>query len=285
MVQRTPRIFLDGQVFPEGPRWHTGRLYFSDIHAHQVVAVDMAGRVEVVVAVPNKPSGLGWLPDGRMLVVSMLDKKLNRLDPDGLKVAADLSPHFNGYANDMVVDRQGRAYIGCLGGELWSNPPKPSQPTNVVMVTPDGKARVVASEMRGPNGMVITPDGRTLIVAEPGATRLTAFTIEADGSLTNRRVWAQMEGPPDGIALDAENCVWAGVPREPGRFLRVAKGGEVKQRIEVGDPGRRGIACALGGPGRKTLFLLESFSTSPDSQKGNGRIRAIEVDVPGAGWP
>ncbi|MBM3946032.1 MAG: SMP-30/gluconolactonase/LRE family protein [SAR202 cluster bacterium] len=283
MAEREPRIFLDGQTFPEGPRWHNNRLYFSDIHAHQVTAVDMQGKTEVVARVPNKPSGLGWLPDGRMLVVSMMDKKLNRLDPDGLKVVADLGEYFSGHANDMVVDRQGRAYIGNTGGEIWSNPPTPSRPTSIVMVTPDGKARVVAREMVGPNGMVITPDGRTLIVAEPGATRLTAFTIGADGSLGNQRVWAQMEGPPDGIAIDAERCVWAGVPREPGKFLRLAEGGQVKQRIEVSD--RRGIACALGGPGRKTLFLLESFKTSPDSQKGNGRIRTVEVDVGGAGWP
>jgi sugar lactone lactonase YvrE len=283
VVQHNPRIFLDGLWFPEGPRWHNDRLYFSDIHAHQVKAVDMQGHVEVIVGVPNKPSGLGWLPDGRLLVVSMMDKKLNRLDPDGLKVVADLSPYFTGHANDMVVDRVGRAYIGNTGGEIWSNPPTPSQPAHVVMVTPDGKARIVARDLLGPNGMVITPDGRTLIVAEPAGTRLTAFTIGPDGSLTNQRVWAQLEGPPDGIALDAENCVWAGVPREPGKFLRVAEGGEVKQRIEVSD--RRAIACALGGPGRKTLFLLESFKISPDSQSGNGRIRCVEVDAPGAGWP
>jgi sugar lactone lactonase YvrE len=183
----------------------------------------------------------------------------------------------------MVVDRLGRAYIGNLGGEIWSTPPTPSQPTNIVMVTPEGHVRVVAREMRGPNGMVITPDGRTLIVAEPAVTRLTAFTIAPDGSLSNQRIWAEMEGPPDGIALDVENCVWAGVPREPGRFLRVAEGGQVKDRIEVTD--RRGIACALGGPGRRTLFLLESFKTSPDSTRGNGRIRIVDADSPGAGWP
>ena len=283
MVTASPRIFLDGLVFPEGPRWHDGRLYFSDIHAHQVMSVDMEGHLETVVAVPNKPSGLGWLPDGRLLVVSMLDKKLMRLDPNGLKEAADLSPFFTGHANDMVVDKDGRAYIGNTGGEFWTDTPTPRVPAHIAMVTTEGDARIVARDLQGPNGMVITPDGGTLIVAEPPGERLTAFTIGADGSLSDQRVWAELEGPPDGIAVDNESCVWVSVPRQPGRFLRVAEGGEVRQRFEVSD--RLGIACALGGPGRKTLFMLESFQSSPDSQRGNGRIRTIEVEAPGAGWP
>ena len=283
MAAQEPRILIDGLTFPEGPRWHDGKLYFSDIHANQVKAVDMEGRLEVIADVPTKPSGLGWLPDGRMLIVSMLTKKLLRLDPDGLNEAADLAPFFSGHANDMVVDQNGRAYIGNTGAEIWSDPPTEFQPSNVAMVSPDGEARVVATEMMGPNGMCITPDGRTLVVAEPRAERLTGFTIEADGSLSNQRVWAELEGPPDGIAMDAEGCVWASVPRSPGKFLRVAEGGEIKQRFQVDD--RLGIACALGGPGRKTLFMLESFQSAPDSQPGNGRIRIVEVDTPGAGWP
>ena len=283
MVTASPRIFLEGLVFPEGPRWHDGRLYFSDIHAHQVKSVDMEGNLEIVVSVPNKPSGLGWLPDGRLLVVSMLDKKLMRLDPDGLHEVADLRPFFTGHANDMVVDKDGRAYIGNTGGEFWTDPPTPRVPAHVVMVTPEGDARIVARDLQGPNGMVITPDGGTLIVAEPAAERLSGVTIAADGSLSNHRIWAELEGPPDGIAIDSESCVWASVPRQPGKFLRVAEGGEIRQRFEVSD--RLGIACALGGPGRKTLFMLESFTSSPDSQSGNGRIRSVEVDVPGSGWP
>ena len=283
MAAQEPRILKDGLTFPEGPRWHEGKLYFSDIHANQVKAVDMEGRLEIVVDVPTKPSGLGWLPDGRMLIVSMLTKKLLRLGSGGLEEAADLAPFFSGHANDMVVDQHGRAYIGNTGAEIWSDPPTEFQPSNIAMVSPDGDARVVAREMMGPNGMCITPDGRTLVVAEPRAERLTGFTIEDDGSLSNQRVWAELEGPPDGIAMDAEGCVWASVPRSPGKFLRVAEGGEIKQRFQVDD--RLGIACALGGPGRKTLFMLESFQSAPDSQPGNGRIRIVEVDTPGAGWP
>ena len=279
MVTASPRILVDGLVLPEGPRWHEGRLYFSDIHGHQVMSTDMDGNLETVLAMPNKPSGLGWLPDGRMLVVSMLDKKLMRLDPDGLKEVANLSPFFTGHANDMVVDKDGRAYIGNTGGEFWSDPPTPRVPAHVVMVTPEGDARIVARDLEGPNGMVITPDGGTLIVAEPPAEQLTAFTIGADGSLSDQRVWAHLASAPDGIAVDSESCVWAAVPRKPGRFLRVAEGGEVRQRIEVSD--RLGIACALGGSERKTLFMLETFATSPDSQSGNGRIRTVEVEVPG----
>ena len=283
MAAQEPRILVDGLTFPEGPRWHDGRLYFSDIHAHQVKAVDMEGRLEIIADVPTKPSGLGWLPDGRMLIVSMLTKKLLRLGPDGLEEAADLAPFFSGHANDMVVDKDGRAYIGNTGAEIWSDPPTEFQPCHVATVSPDGEARVVARDLLGPNGMVITQDGRTLIVAEPRGERLTAFTIESDGSLSNQRVWAELEGPPDGIAIDAEDCVWASVPRSPGKFLRVAEGGDIKQRFEVSD--RLGIACALGGPDRKTLFMLESFQSAPDSQPGNGRIRIVEVDTPGAGWP
>ena len=237
------------------------------------MSADMEGHLRMVVAVPNKPSGLGWLPDGRLLVVSMLDNKLMRLDPDGLKEVADLSPFFTGHANDMVVDKDGRAYIGNTVGKIWTDPPTPRVPAHIAMVTPAGDARIVARDLQGPNGMVITPDGGTLIVAEPQGERLTAFTIGADGSLSHQRVWAHLESAPDGIAIDSENCVWASVPREPGRFLRVAEGGEVRQRIEVSD--RLGIACALGGPGRKTLFMLEAFMTSPGSQSGNGRIRTV----------
>ena len=283
MVTDSRRILADNLVFPEGPRWHDDRLYFSDIHDHKVKSVDMEGRVETVMAFPNKPSGLGFLPDGRMLVVSMLDKKLMRIDPDGPKEVVDLNPFFTGHANDMVVDKNGRAYIGNTGGHIWTYPNTPRVPAHIAMVTPEGDARIVARDLGTPNGMCILPDGETLIVAEPPAQRLIAFTLGTDGSLSNQRVWADLEGPPDGIAPDSESCVWISVPRQPGKFLRIAEGGEVKQRYEVSD--RLGIACALGGPGRKTLFMLESFQASPDSQAGNGRIRIVEVETPGGGWP
>lgn len=282
MPQRDPKVLLEGLAFAEGPRWHDGRLWFSDIHAHEVVAVDMRGKRETIVNVPRKPSGLGWLPDGRLLVVSMLDRRLLRLDPGGLVEAADLSSYTTGLCNDMVVDATGRAYIGSTGADMWKG--EPFKPAPVLTATPDGKAWIAAPDLHFPNGMVITPDGRTLIVAESRGMRLTAFAIAPDGALSDQRVWAQLEGTPDGICLDSEGCVWVALAQQPGGgCIRVARGGAVKERINVAD--RRAIACMLGGPERKTLFMLEAFQTTPDSARGNSRITTVEVDVPGAGLP
>ena len=161
---RTLKVLIDGLAFPEGPRWHDGKFYFSDMHAHQVLAVDMAGKREVICEVPNRPSGLGWLPDGRMLVVSMTDRKLMRLDRDGLKLVADMSKLAPFDCNDMVADARGNAYVGNFGFDLHKN--ETQRVTTLVMVAPDGAARVVAEDMMFPNGMVITPDGKTLIVGE-----------------------------------------------------------------------------------------------------------------------
>jgi len=205
------RILLDGLMFSEGPRWHDGKLWFSDMHAHKVMTVDLAGNVETIVEVPNWPSGLGWLPDGRLLVVSMTDRRLLRLDPEGLTEVGELSGLASHHCNDMVVDRQGRAYIGNFGFDLAAQ--ADYAPAEIVMVTPDGKARVVADQMAFPNGMVITPDDRTLIVGETFEACLTAFDVENDGSLINRRIWAKLEGSvPDGICLDAEGVLY-GLPR------------------------------------------------------------------------
>src|SRR5713101_7677201 len=187
---RTLKVLLDGLAFPEGPRWHDGKLFFSDMHAHQVRAVDMAGKSQLICEVPAQPSGLGWLPDGRMLVVSMTDRKLLRLDRDGLKMVADMSKLAPFDCNDMVVDARGRAYVGNFGFDLHKN--ETPRGTTLVMVAPEGGASVVANDMMFPNGMVITPDGKTLIVGETFGRRLTAFDIAVDGSLANRRVWADL---------------------------------------------------------------------------------------------
>jgi sugar lactone lactonase YvrE len=282
MVSGIPRALLDNLIFAEGPRWHAGRLWFSDMHAHEVVAVDPGGRRETIATLAALPSGLGFLPDGLPLVVTMEDRKLLRLEPSGPAVHADLSA-LAAHCNDMVVDGGGRAYVGDMaydagaGGEF--------RPGSVILVTPDGQARVAAEDFAIPNGSVITPDGRTLIVAESRGGRLTAFTIAADGTLQDRRVWAPLDGTPDGICLDAEGCVWVASPRPPSAFLRVAEGGVVRDRLDVS--GYRAIACMLGGPARKTLFLLEAISGRAQEIKGRGnaRIRAVEVDVAGAGWP
>ena len=250
---------IDGLSFPEGPRWHDGKLFFSDMHAHKVIAADMTGRTETICEVPAWPSGLGWLPDGRMLVVSMTDRRLLRLDRDGLKVAADLSKLASFHCNDMVVDAKGRAYVGNFGFDLHAQAtPKFGE---LVMVEPNGAARVVAGEMKFPNGTVITPDGKTLIVGESTGACLTAFDIGADGSLSNRRVWAEIAPAiPDGIALDAEGAIWVASPLTD-EVIRVHEGGKVTERIKTAN---HAYACMLGGPDRRTLFVLTAADSDPE---------------------
>ncbi len=278
----TLTILLDGLNFPEGPRWHDGRLYFSDMHAHKVIAVDMTGRTETICEVPGWPSGLGWLPDGRMLVVSMTDRRLMRLDRDGLKVVADLSKLASFHCNDMVVDAHGRAYIGNFGFDLHAH--AAPRLAAIVMVEPKGAARIVADRMRFPNGSVITPDGKTLIVGESTGACLTAFDIDADGSLRNRRAWAEIAPAiPDGIALDAEGAIWVASP-VTDEVIRVTEGGKVTERIKTAN---HAYACMLGGPGRRTLFVLTAEDSDPDKcrAKATGRIETTPVEVPGAGLP
>jgi sugar lactone lactonase YvrE len=275
-------ILLDGLAFPEGPRWHEGRLWFSDMHDLRVRTLDLDGRSDVVVEVPHAPSGLGWLPDGRLLVVSMEDRRLLRLERQGLVQHADLSGLASYHCNDMVTDARGRSYVGNFGFDLHARAPQ--RDAEIVLVLPDGRARVVADGMKFPNGTVITPDGRTLIVGESAAACLTAFDVAEDGSLSGRRTWAKLEGAvPDGICLDAEGCVWVASPLGT-QMLRVAQGGRVTHRVDVS---RRAIACALGGPDRKTLFCATSDSFEPEACRAarRGAIEVARVDVAGAGFP
>ncbi len=281
-MARATEVLLDGLVFGEGPRWHDGRLWFSDMHALQVMRVGLDGHAETIVEVPGSPSGLGWLPDGRLLVVSMNDRRLLRLDPDGLHEVADLGRLASYHCNDMVVDGAGRAYIGNFGFDLHAS--QPYSAAELILVEPDGQARIVAADLAFPNGTVITPEGRTLIVGESFGARLTAFDIMADGSLTGRRLWAQLDGAvPDGICLDAEGAIWVASPLS-AEVLRVREGGEVTRRIPVET---QAFACMLGGPDRRTLFILTAGSSDPDEcrKNRNGRIEMAHVDVPGAGWP
>jgi sugar lactone lactonase YvrE len=276
------KVLLDGLMFTEGPRWHDGKLYFSDMHAHKVMSVDLEGKAQTVVEVPKWPSGLGWLPDGRMLIVSMTDRKLLRLDPDGLKTHADLDTLASFYCNDMVVDGNGRAYVGNFGYDLLSG--EPQKPAELIMVNPDGSARIAADGFDFPNGTVISPDGKTLVVGESMGHRLTAFTIQGDGSLTNRRPFADLgEAVPDGIALDAVGAIWVASPMSK-EMLRVLDGGKVAERLKFDT---MPIACALGGPDRRTLFMLTSDSIDPDEcrAKKTSKIWTKEVAVAGAGWP
>jgi sugar lactone lactonase YvrE len=273
---------LQGLVFPEGPRWHEGKLWFSDMHAHQVRTVDLEGRAEDVVTVPAWPSGLGWLPDDSLLIVSMTDRKLLRYSSGEIRVHADISKLASYYCNDMVVDGRGRAYTGNFGFDLFSG--SAQKPAELVLVEADGSARIVATELEFPNGSVITPDGRTLIVGESLGHRLTAFYIEEDGSLVNRSIWAELgDAVPDGIALDADNGLWVASPLSR-ELLYVQQGAKITQRIKCDS---MPIACALGGPARKTLFVLFADSINPEEcrAKRSARIDVMEVAVAGAGWP
>ncbi|MBV8055697.1 MAG: SMP-30/gluconolactonase/LRE family protein [Deltaproteobacteria bacterium] len=276
------RPLLQGLVFPEGPRWHEGKLWFSDMHAHQVRTVTLDGRAQDIVEVPSWPSGLGWLPDGALLIVSMTDRKLLRYSSGELRIHADISQLASYYCNDMVVDGRGRAYVGNFGFDFFSG--SAQKPAELVLVDPDGSFRVAATGLDFPNGSVITPDGKTLIVGESLGHRLTAFYIEDDGSLINQSVWAELgDAVPDGIALDAENGLWVASPltRE---LLYVEQGGKLARRIKCDS---MPIACALGGPARKTLFVLLTDSINPDEcrAKKSARIDIMDVTVAGAGWP
>jgi sugar lactone lactonase YvrE len=276
---------MEGLAFPEGPRWHDGRLVFSDMHGQRVIALAPDGEYDVVAELPKDPSGLGWLPDGRMLVVSMRDRRVLRREPGGALVEHanlwDLAPY---HCNDMVVDRTGRAYVGNFGFDLHER--ERPRTTVLLAVEPDGTARVAAEDMAFPNGMVITPDGGTLIVGESMAARLTAFEVGRDGALANRRVFAQLEGGilPDGICLDAEGAVWSACPMT-GRVVRVAEGGEILDVIETGRAGA--FACMLGDEDRRTLYVCTASTSVPAEckQRRDGRIERLRVEVPGAGLP
>lgn len=273
------QVLTDGLVFGEAPRWRSDRLWFSDMHGESVWTVDLDGHRELVVELPGrKPSGLGFLPGGDLLIVSMLEREILRWDGVELSVHADLSRLVTTGLNDMVVGHDGNAYVGCY--PLVAEPAGP-----IVLVEPDGSARIVADDVVFPNGSVITPDGNTLIVAESLGRRLTAFDIEADGSLSGRRVYADCPGRgPDGICLDAEGAIWAAMPlaRE---FQRILPGGEIAESVTV--DGRMAIACALGGPDRRSLFLLTANEHAEDALHGthDGRIDVLRVPVAGAGLP
>jgi sugar lactone lactonase YvrE len=279
-------LLVEGLRFPEGPRWRSGLLYFSDMHARQVMATDLDGRTRVVARLDgDEPSGIGWLPDGRMLVVSMRRRELLRLENGGASVAADLSELAAFDCNDMVVDGQGRAYVGNLGSDV--NAGAALVPAALILVPPGGSPRVVARDLHVPNGCAITPDGCTLIVAESFGQRLSAFRIEPDGSLVDRRVWADLPGAvPDGICLDAEGGIWVASPIA-GELLRVREGGRVTHRIATG---RLVLAPMLGGPDGCTLFVL-SAESAEIARKGasdprhTGRIDVGRAPAPRAGWP
>jgi len=277
------QVLMTGIAFGESPRWHDDRLWFCDWGAQELIAVDLEGRSEVIARVPSFPFCIDWLRDGRLLVVSAAERRLLRREPDGSMVMhTDLSRLSRHPWNDIVVDGRGNAYVGDIGFDF---PGGEFAPGLLALVTPDGSARQVADGVAFPNGLVVTPDNSTLILAESYANRLTAFDIDADGSLSNRRLWAGLDrGVPDGICIDAENAIWYGdVPNM--RCVRVREGGEVLQTIELD---RGCFACMLGGADRKTLFMVAREWRGPASmadRERTGQVLTAKVSTAGAGWP
>jgi sugar lactone lactonase YvrE len=277
------QVLVDDLQFPEAPRWRDGRLWFSDFFRRCVFHVGMAGDLHRVVDVPGRPSGLGWRPDGTLLVVSMHDHRVLSLHDGELREAADLSAWVGGPCNDLVVDAAGRAYVGNFGFDLYAR--AEPRPTRLLRVDADGSVHVAAQDLLFPNGMAITPDGRTLLVAETWGHRLTAFEVAADGSLSGRREFAALGDGcfPDGLCLDAEGAVWVAAARGR-RVLRVVEGRGVVQAIATGDHGS--YACMLGGDDGRTLFVCTAPGVGPAAEaRREGRIEFTRVDVPHAGRP
>ncbi|MFD9741146.1 SMP-30/gluconolactonase/LRE family protein [Umezawaea sp. NPDC059074] len=283
-------VLLDGLHFGEAPRHGPdGRFYFSDFYEKAVFTVDLeTGEKQVVCSLPGQPSGLGWLPDGRLLVVSMLDRTVRRLEPNGvLALHADLFDIATFHANDMLVDARGRAYVGNFGFDLHKkinedgigallDPSYDPQGTPLALVEPDGTTRIAAEDMKFPNGTVLLPNG-TLLVAETLAYRLTAFDVAEDGSLSNRRVWADLREhviAPDGICVDAEGGVWVATALQPA-VVRIVEGGTITDRVETGQ-----ISYAVGLSGT-TLVVCTAPTSDPDvvGKQHVGRLETVQVKV------
>jgi sugar lactone lactonase YvrE len=300
LVSNTIELVADDLFFPEGPRWRSEeqKLYFSDVMAGKVSRVDSEGAVETVFEPGEFPSGLGFLENGDLLVVATASNEIVRL-PAALARAgsakrsdsihhADISTPYGTGNNDMVVAPNGNAYAGAylpgLSEEVPPGPANPPQFGNLVLARPDGSSQVVADRVCFPNGGAITPDGKTLIVSETFAFTLTAWDIEDDGTLSNRRPFANLAAPTDGISLDAEGCVWVACPYfsygDSGGWVRVADGGEIKQVIPLDDEDKSAYACMLGGADGRDLWLCESTVLGRDRFQGDGRIRKVRVDVP-----
>ena len=274
-------ILLTGLAFGEGPRWRDGYLWFSDFYRHGIFRVDENGTEELVLEVPTQTSGLGWLPNGNLVFVSMLDRCLKQMDPTGeVSAHADLSHIAGGPCNDMVVGADGTAYVGNFGFEQGED----FAQATLAIVDADGTTRSGPDGLDFPNGTVINPEGNRLVIAESYGRRLLSFDIERDGSLTGRQLFADLgERVPDGICLDVEGGLWGGDPANQSVF-RVVDGGEITHHIDLE---LNCYACALGGEDRRTLYLV----TAPTSGRGGaadrreGRIERIRGETPGTGSP
>ena len=277
------RTIVSGLTFAEAPRWHDGALYITDMFDNRVLRIDEGGTASVAARFDAPVSGLGWLPDGRMLAVSMEARQVLRQEEGRFVLHADLSGIATYHANDMIVAEDGTAYVGNFGFSL--HPPEEPRLATLARLSPDGTVSAAAEDLFFPNGMALTPDHRTLIVAETGGCRLVAFDIGPDGALAGRRIWADLGAGvmPDGMCLDSEGAAWIALPLAK-QFVHVREGGEVVNRITVADAA---LACVLGGPDRQTLYLMTSGAIDPESCRAqrNASVLAVDVEIPGAGRP
>ena len=275
------RVVVGGIGFPEGLRWHDGALWFSDFHRRWVCSVHGSGRLTDQVYVGGQPSGLGWLADGTMLVSSMHDRRVLRVQAGRLRVHAELAQVLRGQANELITDATGRAYVGSFGYDHGEDTSEVHY-SAVAAVEPDGSVRIVTPTLRTPNGMALSRDGRQLVVVETLEHRLNVFDVDGDGGLSNRRTFAVLDGRrPDGICMDVEGAVWAACLSGEEGCVRVAPGGEILEFVPT--PGRWSIACTLGGPEQRTLFVGTCRTDIDRSRVGSGEgaIEAVQVHVPG----
>ncbi len=275
-------VFAEGVDFGEGPRWHDGKFWYSDFYQHTVYSIGSDGVRESIVEVPGQPSGLGWMPDGSMLIVSMTDRKVLRFDGESLTEHADLSDIASWHCNDMIVDASGNAYVGNFGWDLERLGFDGIAPSDLALVRADGSVEVAASGLVFPNGSVITPDGATLIVGETFGGQYQAFDIADDATLSNPRVWASVPGcAPDGCTLDNAGGIWF-ADAANNRVVRVVEGGEITNEISTGTGT---FACMLGGADGKTLFILTAPGSDPAdvADKGEGIIYTTRVEYPAGG--
>ena len=292
MTDGAHRRVLDGLWFGEGPRWQDQRLWFSDMHGHRVISTDLKGDVRTEAEMnDDEPSGLGWLPDGSLLIVAMETQQLRRITSDGvIAVHADLSSVARGSLNDMIVASDGTAYVGDMGHRIQEGGER--RPGQTIAVRSDGSWFVAADDLESPNGHILTPDERTLLIAESAAARVTAFDRASDGTLSNRRIYASLhpssEGPqfapPDGICLDAEGAIWVADPIG-ARVFRALPGGETTHEYRI--DGLIPVACVLGGADRRTLLICAAADWRRDEvrKSPSGIIAAIDVDIAGVGRP
>jgi len=282
MADLSPSVFADDFAFLEGPRWYDEELWISDMWGHKVHRITAGGDVSEVIDVPERPSGLGFMPDGTLLIVSMANRCIYRHEQGSLVLHADLSATVRADINDMVVDDQGRAYVGNFGYDLFND--ADPEDAELVLIEPDGAHRVVATGLMFPNGMVLTDNDTTLVVAETFGSRLTAFDRDAHGNLGNRRVFAELgDLTPDGICLDIEGGIWV-ASYMTGDFVRVLDGGEITDRFNVG---KAAVACQIGGNDNRTLYCMTFAGELADIASGKrlASIESVTVAVPGAGSP